>query len=114
MESFKSSTTTEKLLIPLDRELRQLEVGDLVRFVMAGFYLPREQENFGKIERIDQWGGIHIKLATPYRHFTSTKSVGAVSNQIYFVHHRYDSEAKARIYSINNQGHELFISKADP
>jgi hypothetical protein len=97
----------------LDKELNPLAVGDVVRFIMAGFFLPREQENYGKIVSIDRWGGIKIQMTSPYRFFTSSGRIADYSDFIYFVHHVYCSERRARIYKTTNAGHELFIAKID-
>lgn len=103
----------EPTLAALDRDLKPLNSGDLVRFIMAGFFLPREQENYGRIIAIDRWGGIRIKTSSPYRHFTSIKTIADYSEEIYFVHHRYDSALKARVYQMPFKGHELFVAKID-
>lgn len=95
----------------LDRNGDPLQVGDQVRFVMRGFFLPREQESFGSILEIDEMGGISIQMSSPYRHFLSTHQSADTSDQVYFTHHRYDPKQRARIYSIESEGHELFIEK---
>jgi hypothetical protein len=97
----------------LDKDLNPLTVGDQVSFIMAGFFRDREQECFGKIISIDQWGGISIQVVGTYRHFTSQGQIGLTSSYVYFVHHRYDSKLRARIYEATNNGHTLYIAKLE-
>jgi hypothetical protein len=104
---------TRSPVAAFDKDLNPLVPGDVVRFIMAGFFRPREQETFGKILQIDRWGGIKIQMTSPYRHFTSAGRIADYSDQVYFVHHRYDSSLTARVYHVTLNGHELFISKVD-
>jgi hypothetical protein len=97
----------------LDRSQRPIVVGDQIRFVMQGYFLPREQESFGKIIEIDAIGGVRIQMTSIYRHFNSKGRLAHVSREIYFVHHQYDSELGARIYSVHLGGHDLYIEKVD-
>ena len=97
----------------LDRNLQSLFVGDQIRFVMRGYYLPREQESFGKIIEIDKWGGIRVQMVSVYRHFTSKGRPAEQSTEIYFVHHTYDTELKARVYRVNVAEHSLYIEKVE-
>lgn len=94
----------------LDRDLQPLKVGDHVRFIMRGFFLPREQESFGIIEAIDECGGVKIRPVAGYKQFLSNKRIGDVANHIYFTHHRYDAEKHARVYFVTEGPHELFLS----
>ena len=94
----------------LDRDLQPLNVGDHVRFIARGFFHPREQESFGKIVSIDEFGGITITMIAGYKHFLTSKKIGHISETFYFTHHRYDAEKHARIYFVENGPHELFIS----
>lgn len=94
----------------LDRDLQPLNVGDHVRFIARGFFHPREQESFGKIESIDECGGVKIRMIAGYKHFLSSKKVGHLAETFYFTHHRYDAEKHARVYSIQEGDHELFIA----
>lgn len=94
----------------LDRDLKPLKVGDHVSFIMRGFFQPREQESFGIIETIDEWGGISIAMTSTYKHFLSSKKIGDYSKKVYFTHHRYDSEKQARVYLTKEGDFELFIS----
>lgn len=94
----------------LDRDFQPLNIGDRVRFIRRGFFLPREQESFGTIQEIDAFGGIRIRMCNSYKHFLSSKKVGDVDEDVYFTHHRYDRERHARVYSVMNGPHELFIS----
>ena len=94
----------------LDRDFRPLKVGDHVRFIMRGFFHPREQENFGHIEVIDDQGGIKISLKNGYKYFLTSKKIGEIGDVIYFTHHRYDAKRHARVYSVTEGGHELFIA----
>lgn len=97
----------------LDKDFRTLKVGDRVRFIMKGHFLPREQENFGIIESIDDHGGITIEMVGVYKHFLTNKRIADHSTKIYFTHHRYDRERHARVYSIEQGGHTLFIASLD-
>ncbi len=99
-----------KRLIPLDRDLTPLKVGDHVRFIMRGFFHPREQESFGRITAIDECGGIKIKTTSNYKLFLTSKKIGDLVNEVYFTHHRYDAEKHARVYSVMNGTTELFIA----
>lgn len=94
----------------LDRDGKPLNVGDHVSFVMRGFFHPREQECYGKIEAIDQWGGVTIQPVAPYKHFLSSKKIGEHAKSVYFTHHRYDAAQQARVYSLQQDGHSLYIS----
>lgn len=100
-------------VLTLDREFRELKVGDRVRFIMRGHFLPREQENFGVIAAIDESGGITIEMVDVYKHFLSNKRIGDFSKRVYFTHHRYDRDRHARVYEIEQEGHVLFISHLD-
>lgn len=93
----------------LDREGQPLKEGDHVSFVMRGMFLPRGQESFGHIEKIDEYGGIAIKMIAPYKHFLSSKKIADYVTHIYFTHHIYDAEKHARVYSMTQGSHELFI-----
>lgn len=95
---------------PVDRDLNPLQVGDHVSFIMRGFFHPREQESFGVIENIDEWGGISIRMTSSYKHFLSSKKIGEHAVRVYFTHHRYDQEQNLRVYSVTEGDHELFIS----
>jgi hypothetical protein len=97
-------------VLTLDKDFRPLKVGDRVRFIMKGHFLPREQENFGIIADIDDHGGITIDMVDIYKHFLTNKRIGDVSKRIYFTHHRYDSVRHARVYAVDHEGHHLFIS----
>lgn len=97
----------------LDKDLKPLSPGDRVGFVMGGFFREREQEAFGKITEIDKCGGITIEVAGIYRHFLSNGKIASISNKIYFIHHRYDSSLKARVYLVKSGQHELYVSKLD-
>lgn len=99
--------------LSLDRDLRPIAVGDHVRFIARGFFYPREQESFGIIEALDEFGGVKIKMIAGYKHFLSSKKVGDVDDSIYFTHHRYDAKSHARVYSVMNGEHELFIALFD-
>jgi len=94
----------------LDRDLQPLNIGDHVRFIARGFFHPREQESFGRIVSIDEYGGIHIAMVAGYKHFLSSKKIGHVAETFYFTHHRYEAEKHARVYSIQEGEHELFIA----
>ncbi|RYZ76127.1 MAG: hypothetical protein EOP05_05940 [Proteobacteria bacterium] len=94
----------------LDRDLKPLKVGDHVSFIMRGFFHAREQESFGIIESIDEWGGISIKMTSTYKHFLSSKKIGDHAKHVYFTHHRYDADRQARVYLTKEGDHELFIS----
>ncbi|MEK7357031.1 MAG: hypothetical protein AAB250_11315 [Bdellovibrionota bacterium] len=95
----------------LDKDFRPLQVGDRVRFIMRGHYLPREQENFGVISMIDESGGITIEMVDVYKHFLTNKRIGDLSKRIYYTHHVYDRERHARVYATEHNGHQLFISQ---
>ena len=97
----------------LDAKFRPLKIGDRVSFVMAGFFLPREQENFGTISAIDKFGGVTIEVVGVYKHFLSNKKIADTSNTVYFTHHVYSKEHHARVYSIQQNDHDLFISHFD-
>ena len=94
----------------LDRDLQPFKVGDHVRFIARGFFHPREQESFGIVEAMDEHGGVKIKMMAGYKHFLTSKKIGDIGDSIYFTHHRYDAEKHARVYSIKNGSHELFIA----
>lgn len=96
--------------LTLDRDLVPLKVGDHVRFIMRGFFHPREQESFGRIVAIDECGGIRIKTISGYKRFLSSKKIGEVDDEIYFTHHVYDREKHARIYFVTDGTTELFIA----
>jgi hypothetical protein len=113
MSAQEALKTANPELEALDKDLKPLAVGDQVSFVMAGFFLHREQECFGKITAIDEWGGISIQVAGAYRHFTSRGHIGLTSSMVYFVHHRYDSKRRARIYDTTNQDHSIYILKLE-
>jgi hypothetical protein len=95
----------------LDNDLKPLQVGDEVRFAMPGFFQTRTQEFQGRILDIDAWGGISIQVDGSYRHCTSTGAIAAIAENIYFIHHIYDSAKKARIYKSPNDPEQAFISK---
>lgn len=94
----------------LDRDLTPLKVGDHVRFVMRGFFHPREQESFGRIMSIDDCGGIRIKMTSGYKHFLTSKKVGEIVDEVYFTHHQYDPRTHSRVYRVPSGTHELFIA----
>ena len=100
-------------LMTLDKDHKPLSIGDRVAFVMGGFFREREQEAFGQIRDIDACGGIVIEVAGPYRHFLTNGKVASMSRKIYFVHHRYDSSLKARVYSVAAGRHTLYLSQLD-
>jgi hypothetical protein len=112
-ESGMSQPKNREPVVALDKDLKPLAIGDVVRFIMAGFFRPREQENYGKIVSIDRWGGIRIQMTSPYRYFTSSGKIADYTDFIYFVHHRYDHALCARVYEAKNDGHDLFIAKVD-
>jgi hypothetical protein len=95
----------------LDRDLLPLRVGDHVRFIARGFFFPREQESFGTIESIDECGGVKIKTVAGYKQFLSSKKIGDIADVIYFTHHHYDAEKHARVYSVTEGKHELFLAR---
>ena len=96
--------------LSLDRDHVPLNVGDHVRFIMRGYFHPREQESFGRIMSIDDCGGIKIKMTGGYKHFLTSKKIGDVADEIYFTHHQYDVERHARVYLVKNGPYELFIA----
>lgn len=105
------NSTPNSLQIPaLDRDFVALKVGDHVRFIMRGFFHPREQESFGRILSIDEFGGIRIKMVAGYKLFLTSKKIGDVVDEVYFTHHRYDEERKSRVYSVTQGSVELFIA----
>jgi hypothetical protein len=107
-----AKTTSPLSQVPaLDRQGETLAVGDHVRFIMQGFFLPREQESFGYIDSIDSSGGIKIKMVSIYKHFASNSRPVDKTLSIYFTHHHYDPARKARVYFIQLDGHDLFIEK---
>lgn len=110
----KGSPISLQGLTPLDRNLHPLAIGDQVRFVMRGFFLPREQESFGKVIEIDRFGGVRIKMNSVYRHFTSKGRLADVSREVYFVHYEYDANRAARVYRGQSGQHALYIEKVDP
>lgn len=97
----------------LDLDHRPIREGDQVRFVMRGHFLAREQEWFGEVISIDEFGGIRIRAISSYRHFLSSKKIADYSTDVYFTHHRYDDKIRARIYSIDYKGHNLYIARID-
>ncbi len=96
--------------LALDRDLQPINIGDHVRFIARGFFHPREQEQFGKIVSIDEFGGIKIAMVAGYKHFLTSKKVGHIAETFYFTHHHYDAEKHARVYSVQEGEYELFIS----
>jgi hypothetical protein len=96
--------------LSLDRDLQPLNVGDHVRFIARGFFHPREQESFGKIVSIDDFGGVEIRMIAGYKHFLSSKKIGHIGDTFYFTHHHYDAEKHARVYFVKEGPYELFIS----
>ena len=94
----------------LDRDLQPLKPGDHVRFVARGFFHPREQESFGKILSIDEFGGIHIAMISGYKYFLTSKKVGQLAETFYFTHHRYDPKLHARVFCTKEGDYELFIA----
>lgn len=96
--------------LTLDRDNVPLKVGDHVRFIMRGFFHPREQESFGRITAIDECGGVKIRMTSVYKHFLTSKKIGDLAEDVYFTHHRYDVEKHARVYLVNDGKTELFIA----
>lgn len=94
-----------------DKDGQALAVGDHVGFIMRGWYLIREQESFGIIESIDDHGGIRIQVRENYKCFSKTKRLITRVASVYFTHHKYDPEQKARIYSVLNPDVHYFIFK---
>lgn len=95
----------------LDREGLAIEVGDIVGFVARGWFLPRGQESFGTIEKIDPRGGVTIKVMESYRVFNSIGKVATKETHVYFTHHTYDPTLKARRYVLQEGQYTLSLYK---
>ncbi|MDX9730701.1 MAG: hypothetical protein RBT63_02925 [Bdellovibrionales bacterium] len=98
----------------LDRDGNALAVGDHVGFILRGWFLPREQEAFGHIASIDSRGGIKIDVIENYKMFTSSQHIAQRVTRIYFTHHTYDAQKRARVYSKKVGTHTLSIFKVTP
>lgn len=103
----------ESVVRNVDRDGNELRIGDRVGFVMRGWFLPREQETFGIIVDIDHRGGISIEVVESYRRFSSSGRVVSRDKTVYFIHHIYDSSRHARVYSKEENGHQLSIFRVE-
>lgn len=97
----------------LDREGKELRVGDRVGFIMRGWFLPREQESFGIITEIDNRGGVKIDVIENYRRFTSSGSALVREKIVFFTHHVYDPVNRSRIYAKQEGPYLLSIFRVD-
>ena len=97
----------------LDREGKELRVGDRVGFIMRGWFLPREQESFGIITEIDNRGGVKIDVIENYRRFTSSGAALVREKIVFFTHHVYDPIKRARSYAKQEGQYLLSIFRVD-
>ena len=95
----------------LDRDGNPINVGDVVGFIARGWFLPRGQESYGTIEKIDARGGILIRVMESYRVFNSIGKVATKESHVYYTHHVYDPTLKSRRYLLKDSGYTLCLYK---